>query len=115
MAGETPRMGKPLRVLALAAATAALMSASAAAETIHIGLASEPSSMDPHYHNLSPNNAFGRHVFDHLIGQAEKQRLVPALAVRSVEHTSELQSLMRISYAVFFLQKTTTNTHPPTT
>lgn len=74
-------MGKPFRVLALAAATAALMSASAAAETIRIGLASEPSSMDPHYHNLSPNNAFGRHVFDHLIGQDEKQRLVPALAV----------------------------------
>src|SRR3546814_1958062 len=27
------------------------------------------------------------------------------VAVRSEEHTSELQSLMRISYAVFFLQK----------
>src|SRR3546814_1580341 len=27
--------------------------------------------------------------------------------VRSEEHTSELQSLMRISYAVFFLKKTT--------
>src|SRR3546814_9267443 len=32
---------------------------------------------------------------------------------RSEEHTSELQSLMRISYAVFCLKKkrTTTNTH----
>src|SRR3546814_9932719 len=29
---------------------------------------------------------------------------------RSGEHTSELQSLMRISYAVFFLQKKTKNT-----
>src|SRR3546814_4294903 len=29
---------------------------------------------------------------------------------RSEEHTSELQSLMRISYAVFCLQKKTTNT-----
>src|SRR3546814_2012658 len=28
---------------------------------------------------------------------------------RSEEHTSELQSLMRISYAVFCLKKTTTN------
>src|SRR3546814_5145284 len=27
------------------------------------------------------------------------------IAVRSEEHTSELQSLMRISYAVFFLKK----------
>src|SRR3546814_8574224 len=30
-------------------------------------------------------------------------------AVRSEEHTSELQSLMRISYAVFCLKKQTTN------
>src|SRR3546814_10509788 len=29
--------------------------------------------------------------------------------IRSEEHTSELQSLMRISYAAFCLQKTTTN------
>src|SRR3546814_3676323 len=28
-----------------------------------------------------------------------------ALEIRSEEHTSELQSLMRISYAVFFLKK----------
>src|SRR3546814_1641351 len=31
-------------------------------------------------------------------------------SVRSEEHTSELQSLMRISYAVFCLQKKTKNT-----
>src|SRR3546814_4971203 len=31
--------------------------------------------------------------------------LVPALDPRSEEHTSELQSLMRISYAVFCLKK----------
>src|SRR3546814_6505076 len=35
-----------------------------------------------------------------------------ALASRSEEHTSELQSLMRISYAVFFLKK---QTNPMTT
>src|SRR3546814_9040801 len=34
-------------------------------------------------------------------------------ADRSEEHTSELQSLMRISYAVFCLKKKTI-THPPT-
>src|SRR3546814_4786272 len=34
-------------------------------------------------------------------------------APRSEEHTSELQSLMRISYAVFCLKKKNT-THPPT-
>src|SRR3546814_3852484 len=31
--------------------------------------------------------------------------------MRSEEHTSELQSLMRISYAVFCLKKKTTNDH----
>src|SRR3546814_9772458 len=33
----------------------------------------------------------------------------PVLTIRSEEHTSELQSLMRISYAVFCLKKKTTN------
>src|SRR3546814_4825908 len=42
--------------------------------------------------------------------------LVRVLLARSEEHTSELQSLMRISYAVFCLKKknikhTTTNSH----
>src|SRR3546814_7191529 len=31
-----------------------------------------------------------------------------AVRIRSEEHTSELQSLMRISYAVFYLKKTKT-------
>src|SRR3546814_6920846 len=35
--------------------------------------------------------------------------LDPALSPRSEEHTSELQSLMRISYAVFCLKKTIHN------
>src|SRR3546814_1138257 len=35
-------------------------------------------------------------------------KLVFSYAKRSEEHTSELQSLMRISYAVFCLKKTTT-------
>src|SRR3546814_3960113 len=34
---------------------------------------------------------------------------------RSEEHTSELQSLMRISYAVFCLKKQNTITHTPQT
>src|SRR3546814_1652713 len=33
--------------------------------------------------------------------------------IRSEEHTSELQSLMRISYAVFCLQKKNHTTHHP--
>src|SRR3546814_10543057 len=37
--------------------------------------------------------------------------LAAALVERSEEHTSELQSLMRISYAVFCLKKKKHNTH----
>src|SRR3546814_8726598 len=37
-----------------------------------------------------------------------RQLMVIRRAVRSEEHTSELQSLMRISYAVFCLKKNTT-------
>src|SRR3546814_2579624 len=47
---------------------------------------------------------------------AERQRLGrddvhPRRTVRSEEHTSELQSLMRISYAVFCLKKKNTTKH----
>src|SRR3546814_10894747 len=43
------------------------------------------------------------------VGQLARSAVVAALAAsdRSEEHTSELQSLMRISYAVFCLQKIT--------
>src|SRR3546814_6231196 len=40
--------------------------------------------------------------------------LATAVVARSEEHTSELQSLMRISYAVFCLKKKTKRIHGPT-
>src|SRR3546814_9999329 len=47
-----------------------------------------------------------RHV---LVGQRAEEHLAPG-PPRSEEHTSELQSLMRISYAVFRLKKKTNTT-----
>src|SRR3546814_1726966 len=45
------------------------------------------------------------------LGQSYLSSVSPGtLAVRSEEHTSELQSLMRISYAVFCLKKKTPKT-----
>lgn len=52
----------------------------ASAEEIRLGLALEPSSIDPHYHNLGPNNAFSAHIFDPLVDMDENQRLIPGLA-----------------------------------
>jgi len=51
------------------------------AADLKIGLKSEPSSMDPHYHNLTPNNMMAMYVFDKLIQQDHKQNLKPGLAV----------------------------------
>jgi len=46
-----------------------------------IGFKSEPSSMDPHYHNLTPNNMVANYTFDKLVKQDHKQNLKPGLAV----------------------------------
>src|SRR3546814_1035003 len=43
-------------------------------------------------------------VAHHVLGHQDRQELL-AVVNRSEEHTSELQSLMRISYAVFCLKK----------
>src|SRR3546814_7583611 len=45
----------------------------------------------------------GHHV--HVVGQVDHRALPGEQIARSEEHTSELQSLMRISYAVFCLKK----------
>src|SRR3546814_3704955 len=42
-----------------------------------------------------------------LVGEPVRYRSTPPCPARSEEHTSELQSLMRISYAVFCLKKKT--------
>jgi len=36
--------------------------------------------MDPHFHNLTPNNQIAKHIFDGLINQDERQGLKPGLA-----------------------------------
>ena len=59
----------------------AILTAPAMAEELTIGLASEPTAIDPHFHNLGPNNAIARHIFDRLILQNERQQLEPGLAV----------------------------------
>ncbi len=72
-------MCKIKRTLGILAATA-LLCGPVMAEELTIGLASEPTAMDPHFHNLGPNNAMSRHIFDRLILQDERQQLIPGLA-----------------------------------
>ena len=71
--------GVALLAASLACGTAAVNGARAA--DISIGLGAEVTSMDPHFHNLSPNSNIAQHIFGSLIQQDEKQRLKPGLAV----------------------------------
>src|SRR3546814_6754868 len=48
---------------------------------------------------------------DRNTGERKEKTEWHSVAIRSEEHTSELQSLMRISYAVFCLKKNTTPTN----
>jgi len=57
------------------------LSVSAYAAELKVGLQSEPSSIDPHYHNLGPNNGFATHIFGTLVGSDENQQHYPDLAV----------------------------------
>jgi peptide/nickel transport system substrate-binding protein len=62
-------------------ALAALVAASPSiAQELRIGISAEPSSIDPHYHNLTPNNMLSRLVYEPLVFQDEKQAVKPGLA-----------------------------------
>src|SRR3546814_2894576 len=62
---------------------------------------------------LTMANSIFRNAFDRVIAARERQAgryvngILLGLDDRSEEHTSELQSLMRLSYAVFCLKKKT--------
>lgn len=66
--------------LAAALAGAVLAAGGASAQELRVGVASEPSSVDPHYHVLTPNNMISRHIYEPLVGQDKKQALTPLLA-----------------------------------
>jgi peptide/nickel transport system substrate-binding protein len=51
------------------------------AQDLRIGLSSEASSADPHFHNLGPNNQLARHVFGGLVESDSNGKVGPALAV----------------------------------
>src|SRR3546814_3839335 len=70
-------------------------------------------------HHLARARAIGRRAAGHARAEVWPSLEAVARAVsrmhRSEEHTSELQSLMRISYAVFCLKKKKETTHDYTT
>ena len=59
---------------------AAALTSPAAAETLTIGLKSEPTSMDPQFHNLATNTQVLFNVFEGLTKQDAVQKIGPGLA-----------------------------------
>jgi peptide/nickel transport system substrate-binding protein len=73
-----------MRMLHAAAALLALAFVPAAQaqkeREVSIGLQAAITSIDPHYHNLSPNNSLLLHIFEPLVKRDANQKMVPGLA-----------------------------------
>src|SRR6185437_15522756 len=84
---ETPMRLVRMFVVAMFALCAA--TAAGAADLV-IGLATDVTSLDPHYHNLTPNNNIAQHVYGFLVQRNEKEQLDPGLATqwKSVDPTT---------------------------
>lgn len=70
------------RISSLVAATAltAALAVPAQAQELVVGLSTPVTSLDPHFHNLTPNNNVADHVFEKLVGKDAKEQLKPLLA-----------------------------------
>ena len=64
----------------LAALAAAVLALPAAAANLTIGLGTDVTAIDPHYHNLTPNNNVASHLFGYLVERNEKSQPIPGLA-----------------------------------
>ncbi len=53
---------------------------SAWAKDLTVGFKGEPTSLDPHFHNVQSNNQQALYIFDQLVRQDSRQRLEPGLA-----------------------------------
>jgi peptide/nickel transport system substrate-binding protein len=67
-------------LVALAAVLAAASLPAAAQKELTIGLSTPNSTLDPHFHNLGPNNSLSKHVFETLTKMDDQQRIQPGLA-----------------------------------
>jgi len=82
---------KRLTLPALLATGLAFATVPVAAQTLTIGMSSEPTSADPHYHKMTQNDALSAHVYDSLIVRsADMTQLQPALATswRTLDDTT---------------------------
>lgn len=83
-------MYMPIRWMASLAAALVVCSVNANAETLTIGMSGDVTSIDPHFHNVTPNANLAEHIFNRLIGKDDKMKLTPELATswKSVDETT---------------------------
>ena len=65
---------------AFALALGLAIAAPAAAADLTIGLGTDVTALDPHYHNVTPNNNVAAHIFGYLVERNEKSQPQPGLA-----------------------------------
>ncbi len=63
------------------AIAAGLFAAPAQAQNLRMGVGAQVTSIDPEYHNISPNNAFSSMVYGALVDTDGQSRLIPGLAL----------------------------------
>ncbi len=74
-------MNRFLTRAALGAIAAIFISSAAMADNATLGIRTEPSSIDPHFHNLGPNNGMLGQIFGRLVEWSPDMRtLIPRLA-----------------------------------
>ncbi|MFH5924991.1 ABC transporter substrate-binding protein [Roseomonas xinghualingensis] len=76
----TPYLSRRLLLGAALAPALPRLSLAQAPRTLDLAVSAPPSSVDPHYYTLTPNNALAAHIFDNLVHRNAQGRLVPALA-----------------------------------
>lgn len=75
------RLKKSLsRLLAPVLAVTLCLGGQAGAQTLTIGVATAPTSIDPHFAQLAPNHELALHVFDTLLQMSPSMQLQPGLA-----------------------------------
>jgi peptide/nickel transport system substrate-binding protein len=74
------RVLKTVTAFVVFMATLALAPQHARAADFSVALSADVTSMDPHFHNLTPNNNVANHVFEALVGKDARGQLKPALA-----------------------------------
>ena len=73
-------MNKGWKAALFSAASLGVLTGGAAAQHLNMAVGAPVTSLDPHYHQLSPNNAVADMIFDTLTDTDAAERLRPALA-----------------------------------